>query len=62
MDEENTKRAKLEHCGDFKLTSKSGSSSVGKKTKNVIVDANIDTSKIIHQKYNGIKQLKKWRE
>ena len=59
MDEENTKRAKLEHLGDFKLVSKSGGISVSRKTKNATVDTNSDASKIIHQNHNGINQLTK---
>ena len=49
MDEENTKRAKLEHWDDLKLIPKSRGSSVNRKTKNMITDANVDTSKILHK-------------
>ena len=59
MYEENTIRANEEHLGDLKLTSKIGGSSVSRKTKNVIADANVNSGKITHQKHNGMNQLTK---
>ena len=57
--EENTIRANDEHLSDLKLISKIGGSSVSRKTKNVIADANVNSFKITHQKHNGVIQLTK---
>ena len=59
MDEENTKSANKQHWDNFKLISKSVSSSASMKTKNVIIEANIDSSKITHQKLSSLTNLTK---
>ena len=50
------------HWGNVKLISKTKGSSVSTKTKDVIVDANVDSSKVTHQRNSGIMHLTKRTE
>jgi len=57
-----TKRCRKQHWGNFHLISKTKGSSIGTKTKDVIVDANVNTSKTLHQRKNGMIHLTKRTE
>ena len=50
------------HWGNMKLISKTKGASVSAKTKNVIVDGNVDSSKVTHQRNSGIVHLTKRTE
>ena len=50
------------HWGNMKLISKTKGASVSTKTKNVIVDGNVDSSKVTHQRNSGIVHLTKRTE
>ena len=58
MDEENTEKENLEHWIDVKLISKSSDTAVSRE-KNVIVSANIESRKTLHQIHKGLKHLTK---
>ena len=59
---EATRLARKKHWGNTKLTSKTKGSSVSTKTKEVIVEGNVDTRKITHLRKNGIVHLTKRTE
>ena len=58
IDEASTKKSNEKHWGDFKLISKSVGIPESRKTKSMIVEASIDSSKFSHQRRNNTKHLK----
>ena len=62
MNPEATRKARKTHWGNIKLISKTKGTSMSTKTKDVIVDTNVSTSKITNQRKNSIMHLTKKRK
>ena len=63
LNKEAVRNSNKTHWGNYKLISKTTSSSaVSTQTKNVIIDANVDTTKVTHQRKNGLYHLTKKTE
>ena len=62
MNHEATRKARKTYWGNIKLISKTKGTSVSTKTKDVIIDANVHTDKITHQRKNGIMHVTKRTE